>query len=309
MRLLCFSLPALCAITTAHVAFAQSTMMTALDASVPAPTIERTTAALTRGLAGVWTDPTVDVYATGAFFSIERASYTSITVVHAAAGFRLGPRWSVALATAGLGDLFDSALTNQDPGLSSLRSQVAWGRMDATWAFPRFAASVGLSVVGDDDVGVVQSSTLARAHLRLRPFRNDRVSIGLRSARSIGGSVPVRSSGQHSLDVTIRRQFGASSIGLTVAGSEGGLWRHAETSAAYGIATQLTLRSLFDIGMGITRYSTNYGASAETWSRSITAGIQLGMLRLSTRYASTQLGTGSGFAVYLGYERTAHPQK
>ncbi len=96
MPLLRLSLPALCAATMADLVSAQSTMMTALDGAVPAPTIERTTAALTRGLASVWTDPTADPHATGAFFSIHHASYTSVSVFHGAAAFRLGPRWSVA---------------------------------------------------------------------------------------------------------------------------------------------------------------------------------------------------------------------
>ena len=294
---------ALCATAVPELGVGQSTLLTALEGSPPAPIIAPTGAALTYGLSGVWTDPTVDPRVTGVFFGMQHASYASVQVFHAAFAFRLGPRWSLSYATSRLGDLFDSSLTSQDPSLASLRAQAAWGRLDATVTLDRVTTSIGLSVVSDDDVGVVQGSTIAHAHLRIAPLGTNGVTIGVHGSRPVGGSVPTRSEGRRSVDLTLRRTLGESAISVTVGASGGTLWQYSETRAAYGIAAQLSLLAQLDVGVGIGRYDMAYGASRYEWYRSASGSIRIGNLSLGTRYASTRIGLGSGFAVSLGYER------
>lgn len=280
----------------------QSTLLTALETSAPAPILGPTAAALTRGLAGIWTDPTVSGRTTGVFFGLQHASYASVQVFHAALAFRLGPRWSLAFASASLGDLFDSSLTNQDPSLSLLRAQAAWGRLDATVTLPKLAASLGLAYAGDDNVGVLQTSTLARAHVRVLPVGTDRVTIGVQGSRAVGGSVPTRSGGRQAIDLTVRQALGRSSVSVTAGASRGSLWRYSETRAAYALAMQVSVLSQLDLGAALGRYNTSYGASRDEWYGSATAAVRVGALRLGTRYTSTRLGVGSGFAISLGYE-------
>lgn len=280
----------------------QSTLLTAIETSAPAPTLEPTAAALTRGLAGVWGDPTAAPRTTGVFFGVQHAPYASVQVFHAALAFRLGPRWSLAYASVGLGDLFDTSLTNQDPSLLRLRAQAAWGRLDATFTLPRLATSIGVAIAGDDNVGVFQSSTVARGHVRLFPFRTDRVAIGVQGTRPIGGSVPASSEGRRSIDLTIRQTIGGSSLSVAAAASRGSLWRFSETRTGYGVAAQLSVLSQLDLGAALGRYGMSYGASRHESYRSVTATVRVATLRLGARYTSTRLGVGSGFALSLAYE-------
>lgn len=280
----------------------QSTLLIALEGSAPAPVLEPTATALTRGLAGLWADPTVDDRATGLLFGMSHSSYASVRVFHAAIGFRLGPRWSLSIASVGLGDLFDSSLTNQDPSLLALRAQALWGRLDATFSLPRVVTSLGLALAGDDNVGVFQSSTLARAHIRIVPFTNDRITIGLQGSRAVGGSVPPGTDGRQAIDLTFRHTLGGSSLSVTAAASRGALWRYSETHTGYGLAAQWDVLSQLAIGAALGRYNTVYGVARWEWYRSVTASVRISSLRLGTRYASTDLGVGSGFALSLGYE-------
>jgi hypothetical protein len=281
---------------------AQSSLLTALEGSAPAPVLEPAVAALTKGLAGLWSDPSVDARAVGVFFGVQRASYASVQVVHAAIAFRLGPRWSLAFASTDLGNLFDSSLTNQDPSLSSLRAQAAWGRLDATITLPRFVTSLGLALAGDDNVGVSQSSTVARVHVRITPFQTDRIMVGLQGSRAVGGSMAAQPSGRRSIDLTFKRAIGASSLSIAAAASRGALWRYSETQIGYALAAQWDAHSRLGIGAALGRYSTTYGVSRWEWNRSVTASLRVGRLRLGTRYTSTRLGLGSAFGVSLGYE-------
>jgi hypothetical protein len=280
----------------------QSTMLTALETSPPAPTLELTATALTGGLAGVWSDPTTNGRATGFFFGMHHASYASMQVFHAALAFKLGPRWSLAYASTQLGDLFDSSLTNQDPSLSDLRAQAAWGRLDATFTLPRVVTSLGLALAADDNVGVFQNSTVARAHVRVVPFNTDRVTLGLRSSRAIGGSVPALPEGRHSIDVTFRRSVGGSLLSVTAAASRGALWRYSETRDGYAAAAQLTILTQLDLGAAVGCYRVAFGASRTECYRSFGAAVRVSTLRLGARYTSTRLGAGSGLALSLGYQ-------
>jgi len=140
---------------------------------------------------------------TGLFFGMSRGSYASVEMFHVVTAFRLGPRWSVAYGSTRLGNLFDSSLTSQDPTLATLRAQSAWGRLDATFGAGWLTANIGIGWAGDDNVGVFESSTIARAHLRITPFKTRTVTLGLRQSQVIGGSVLSRKGGRQGVDVTV----------------------------------------------------------------------------------------------------------
>ncbi len=288
-------------------ALGQSTLLTALESSAPAPTLDPTAAALTRGLAVLWSDPTAEPHATGLLVGMSYASYAAVRVFHGGLAFRLGARWSLTYASSDLGNLFDSSLTNQDPALSSLRAQALWGRLDATLGARRVAASVGLAVAGDDNVGVFQSSTVARAHVRIRPLGTDRIAIGAQLSRPIGGSVPTSADGRRSLDLTVTQVVGRSLVSVTAATSQGSLWRYSETRGVFAVAAQVSILSQLDLGAAVGRHAIAYGSSGTEWSHAVTAGLRVGSLRVGTRYSSSRLGLGSGVAVSLGYEPRSQP--
>jgi hypothetical protein len=296
-----------CAVGVPAGAAGQSSLLTALESWSPAPTLDPTTAALTRGLAAIWTDPTGQPTAKGLFLSMSQASYASVRVFHGGVGFQLGPRWSVAYASTDLGELFDSSLTNQDPTLSSLRAQALLGRVDATFGPRRVTASVGLALAGDNNVGVLQSSTIARAHVRVRPLGTDQVALGAQLSRPIGGSVPSSGKGRGSVDLTVTQSLGLSSVSVTAAASRGSLWRYSETRGGYAAALQVSFLSQLDLGVALARYASAYGASTSEWARSVTADLHLGDLRVGARYSSCRLSFGSGFGVSLGYEPAPSP--
>ena len=112
---------ALCATAVPQLGAGQSTLLTALEGSTPAPVIAPTGAALTRGLPGVWTDPTVDPRVTGVFFGMQHASYASVEVFHAAFAFRFGPRWSLAYATLEIFSILRSPVRIRAFRVSALR--------------------------------------------------------------------------------------------------------------------------------------------------------------------------------------------
>jgi len=159
-------------------------LLSAVEGSAPAPVVEPTAGVFPAGVAGLWSDPTNSPRVTGAFFGVYQASRASFRIYHAAVAFRWGPRWSVTYGQSEIGNLFDTSLTNIDPGLASLQARALWGSFDGTVSWRRLSGSVGIGLAGDDNVGDVQSSTTARVHLRVSPLRG--VSIGVRTARAIG---------------------------------------------------------------------------------------------------------------------------
>lgn len=232
---------------------------------------------------------------------MQHASYASVYVFHSTVAFRLGPRWSVSYASAALGNLFDSSLIRQDPGLANLRAQAHWGQLDATFGIRRLVANVGLAVVGDDNVGVLESSTLARVNLRVAPLRTRDVTVGAQASRYIGGSVPGREQGRQTIDVTVRRDLGSSVVSIAAAASRGALWRYSETDRGYSIAGQVTVLSVLDLGGAIGWYNTTYGATHSELHKSLGAAVRVGRIHLGTRYTSTRLGVGSSVGFSLAY--------
>ena len=219
------------------------------------------------------------------------------------AAFLLGPRWSVAYGSTSLGDLFDSSLTNQDPTLASLRAQSGWARLDGTVGQRWVVANIGLGWAGDDNVGVFHSSTIARAHLRVTPFNSRSVTVGLQTSHVIGGSVPSRGAGRQAVDVTVKQGLSPAVLSYTVGASRGALWRLSEALNAYGAGVQGILFDHLEVGVSMSRYTTTYGASTTEWYRAASAAVRVDRVRFGTRYVSTRLGAGSGFALSLEYGR------
>ncbi len=279
---------------------AQSALLSAIEGSAPAPIVEPTVASLSVGLPGLWFDPTSAPRATGAFFSIHRSSYAAVQVYHAGLAFRLGPRWSLAYGQSEIPDLFDTSLTNIDPGLSSLRARALWGALDATETIGSFAGSVGVGLAEDDNVGDFQSSTVARVAMRLSPL--DGVSVGLRVARGIGGSLPAEPAGRVQLDAAASRNLGDVTVSFGAGAARGALWHYAETRNGFGVAALVTVASRLSLGVGAGRYTTGFGATTHEWDRSAVAALRVSSVHVAVRYTSTKLGAGSGYGASIGYE-------
>jgi hypothetical protein len=272
---------------------AQSALLSAIESSAPAPI----------GLPGIWLDPTTAPRATGAFFSMYQTSYTALHVFHAAAAFHLGPRWSLAYGQSEIPELFDSTLTNIDPGLSTLRAQALWGALDAT-AGPRWlTGSVGLALARDDNVGDVRNGTVARVALRTSPLHG--VTVGLRTARAIGGSLPAEPAGRTQLDATaggVLKARGDVAVFVGAGVVRGSLWRYGETRDGFRFGGSATVASRLTVAIGAGRYTTAFGATTHEWDRSAMAALRVATVRLAVRYTSTRVGAGSGYAVSLAYE-------
>jgi hypothetical protein len=275
---------------------AQSALLSAIEGSAPPPI----------GLPGIWLDPTTDPRATGAFFSVYQSSYAALHVYHGAVAFRAGPRWSLTYGQSEIPDLFDSSLTNVDPGLSSLRAQAFWGALDAT-AGPRWLiGSAGVAFARDENVGDVRNSTVGRVALRMSPLRA--VTVGLRSARVIGGSLPAERAGRLQADVAAGRVWDDVAVLIRASATHGSLWRYAETRDGFGFAGMATVASRLSVGVGAGRYATAFGATTHEWDRSAVAALRVGGVQLAVRYTSTRVGAGSGYAVSMAYEAsTPHP--
>jgi hypothetical protein len=257
---------------------------------------------MSRSLAALWTDPTTNPHTSGLFLGMSRASYASVQTFHAVVAFRLGPRWSVAYGSTSVGNLFDSSLTNQDPTLATLRAQSVWAGLDATLGPPWMTATIGLAWAGDDNVGVFQSSTIARVHLRIAPFRARSVTFGLQESQAIGGSVPSRGGGRQGVDVTVNHSLGPAALSLTLGASRGAVWQLSEAVAGYGAGAQGILFDQLEVGAAVGRYKTAYGASRAEWYRGVSAALRVGRVRFGTRYLSTRLGIGTGVALSLEYD-------
>lgn len=280
---------------------AQSTLLTAIEDATPAPVLSALTSVMTGGVAVLWSDPTADPRATGLFFGMSRGSYASVDMYHAVTAFRLGPRWSAAVSSVSLGNLFDSSLTNQDPTLSSLHAQAMWGRLDATLEQHWMSAAIGLGWAADDNVGAFQSSTIARAHLRVVPFPSRSVTIGLHADQTIGGSVQSRRGGRHAIDVSVKQRFGAAAVSFSIGGSRGALWRFSETVSGCGAGAYAVFLDQLEIGAALGRYTAKYGPSGYEWIHAVSAAVRVRSVRFGARYTSTRLGIGSGFALSLEY--------
>lgn len=279
---------------------AQSGLLTAIEGSAPAPVLEPTAGVFSFGLSGLWFDPTISPRTTGAFFGVYQATYASVRVYHAAIAFRAGPRWSIVYAQSEIPDLFDSSLTSADPGLASLRARAVWGALDATAAWRGLTGNLGVGLAEDDNVGDLRSSTVGRFGLRVGLW--SWLSVGIRGARVVGGSVPAEASGRLQLDALATRAIGDVEWSVAIGAMRGLLWRFSETRSGFGVTTVFTVASRLDLGVGAGRYTTNFGATGSEWSRSAAAGLRVASVRVGVRYSSTQLGAGSGYGISIGYE-------
>jgi len=282
-------------------AVSQSSLLSALEGSAPAPVLDQTTHAITRGLAALWVDPTIDPRAKGLMFSVTQNSYASVEAFHGIVAFTLGPRWSIGYGSTRLGTLFDSSLTNQDPSLLGLRAQSGWGRLDGTLRARSVTTSVGVGWAIDDNVGVVHSATIARAHARIAPWKSTNLSVGFQHSQSIGGSVP-SGKGQQGFDVTFRQPLRQYSFSITVGMRRGELWKSSETTSGYGLGALVEFLDQMNVSAALGRYRMAYGSSLVESYRSFGASMRIGTIRFSARYSNTYIGLGSGFAGSVAYE-------
>ena len=235
----------------------QSALLSAVEGSAPAPVVEPTAGVFPVGVAGLWSDPTSSPRVTGAFFGVYQASRASFRIYHAAVAFRWGPRWSLTYGQSEIGNLFDTSLTNIDPGLASLQARALWGSFDGTVSWRRLSGSVGIGLAGDDNVGDVQSSTTARVHLRVTPLRG--ISIGVRTARAIGGSVPNTHRGRSNVDVLVIRSGAFLGVSMAAAVSRGSFWRFAETNGGVAARARSGRRTVHDDLWGDERRMVSLG--------------------------------------------------
>jgi hypothetical protein len=180
-----------------------------------------------------------------------------------------------------------------------------WGALDATETLGPLAASVGLGLAEDDNVGDLQSSTVGRIALRMSPRAG--LSAGVRAARGIGGSIPGEPAGQVQFDAAARRRFGDVTVDLGAGAGRGALWRYAETRDGLGLAALVTVASRLTLGVGAGRYATRFGATSYEWERSAVGAIQVATIHVAVRYTASKLGAGSGYGVSIGYEPTPPP--
>jgi hypothetical protein len=270
---------------------AQSALLSAIEGTAPPPI----------GLPGIWLDPTsAPPRATGAFFSTYQSSYAAVRLYHAGVAFRAGPRWSLAYGQSEIPDLFDSTLTHIDPGLSNLRAQALWGALDATTGPRWLTGSAGLAFARDENVGDVRTSTIARMALRISPWRT--VTVGLRTARAIGGSLPAEPAGSIQADAAAGRMWGTVAVFVGGAVTRGSLWRYGETRDGFRFGGSATVASRLTVAIGAGRYATAFGATTHEWDRSAVAALRVATVRLAVGYTSTRVGAGSGYAVSLAYE-------
>lgn len=279
---------------------AQSTHLLALEGSAPASVVEPLVPSLQPGLGDLWIDPTADSRVVGLFFGVSESNFASVRIYHGVAAFTLGPRWSLVFGQSDVPNLFDSSLVNADPGLVNLQARAWLTGIDVTERWNTISGSLGLAVVGDDNVGDVQTSTIAR--LRLRYAFLPGLSLRLGTDRAVGGSLQARSGGSRSIELSAGRRAGVLAANLSLAHSQGSVWRQSETSGAWAGALGVTVAEHLYLSAGAARYSTTFGVGAHQWSRTAGAGISVGDIRVWVRYTSTRLGGGSGRELSLSYE-------
>lgn len=281
---------------------AQSTHLSALEGSAPPSVVEPTAGAARAGLAAVWTDPTASPSATGGFFSVYQSAYAGVRLFHAALAFRWGPRWSIIYGSTEISDLFDSSLISQDPGLANLRARAVWGGVDATVVRGPLSASLGLALAGDENVGDFQTGTVARSRVRFSPLRSGMLSIAAQWSGAIGGTLAANPSGRQQVDMMMTRGPEDLLVTLSAALSRGSYWKYSENVGGYAVAARVSALSRLDLGVGLGRYATAFGATRHEWQRSVSGGLRFTNLRLGVRYSSTRLGLGSGYGASLSYE-------
>lgn len=280
----------------------QSSLLSALEGSTPAPVLEPTATALTRGIAGLWSDPTADPQATGLFFGMSHASYASARVFHGAIGFHLGPRWSLAVASADLGNLFDTLLTNQDPALLDLRARALMGALDATISRKHASVSLGFARAADEMIGDTRSSTLMRIHARFLPFGTDELTVGVHWSGAAGGSIAPARGGRKQADVVLTRRAGPFRLATSVAYYQGAQWRFSETVRGYAVSARFEAFSVVHFDLGASRHRVAYGAESYASQRAVGFGLEMGNLTFDMRYSNTALGFGTGYGISFGYE-------
>lgn len=277
---------------------AQSTHLIALENA--APTVEPT-AGVPQGLISVFRDPTLSPRATGALISMYRTR-TALQVFHGITAFKWGPRWSLAFASTEIGQLFDTSLTNQDPGLSALRARALIGSLDATLVEKLGSVSMGLAVAADELIGTVSGSTLLRIRARMFPLGTEALSLGFHWSGVVGGTLPAAPGGRSQVGVGFAHDWGAVRASTALALYRGAHWRYSETIGGYAISARVEILSSLHFDVGAGRYRTSYGVESHEWLRSASGGLSIKNLTFDVRYTSTALGLGSGYGVTLGYE-------
>ena len=271
----------------------------ALEGSTP---LVEPAAGVPAGLANLLRDPTLSSRSVGALVSFYRTRAFPIQALHGVAAFRWGPRWSLAFAYTGINQLFDSALTNQDPGLSDLQARAIIAALDATIARKHASVSVGFASAADEMIGDVRGSNLVRFHARLMPLGTGELTLGLHWAGVAGGSIAAARGGRKQADLVLTRPIGRVRISTALAYYEGAQWRFSETSAGYAISTRFHLFSVLHIELGASRHRTSYGADSYAWRKGIGCGLKLHGLTFDMMYNNTDLDLGTGYGISIGYE-------
>lgn len=278
---------------------AQSTHLVALEGSAP---LVEPTAGVPSGLANLLRDPTLSSRSVGALVSLYRTRAFPMQAFHGVTAFRWGPRWSLAFAYTGLGQLFDSALTNQDPGLSDLQARAIIAALDATIARKHAAVSFGFATAADEMIGDIRGSNLVRIHARLMPLGSDKLTLGLHWAGVAAGSIAPARGGRKQADLVLTRPIGRARISTALAYYEGAQWRFSETVEGYAVSTRFDLFSVIHFELGASRHRTSYGADAFAWRKGIGCGLTLRRLTFDMTYNSTALDLGTGYGISIGYE-------
>lgn len=278
---------------------AQSGHLVALEGSAP---IVEPTAGVPSGLANLFRDPTLSSRSAGALVSLYRTSAFPMQAFHGVTAFRWGPRWSLAFAYTGVDQLFDSTLTNQDPGLSDLQARAIIAALDATVARKHAAVSVGFASAADEMIGDIRGSNLVRIHARLMPLGTDELTLGLHWAGVAGGSIAPARGGRRQADLVLTRPIGRARISTALAYYEGAQWRFSETMGGYAVSTRFDLFSVLHFELGASRHRTSYGADSYAWRKGIGCGLKLHSLTFDMTYNSTTLDLGTGYGITIGYE-------
>lgn len=279
---------------------AQSAHLGALEGYAP---LVEPTAGVPSGLASLLRDPTLSSRSVGALVSIYRTRAFPMQAFHGVAAFRWGPRWSLAFGYTGVDQLFDSALTNQDPELADLQARAIIAGLDATIARKYAAVSVGFASAADEMIGDVRESNMVRIHTRLMPLGSDELTLGLHWAGVTGGSLAAARGGRKQADLVLTRPFGQVRISTALAYYEGAQWRFSETVEGYAVSTRFDLFSVLHFELGASRHRTSYGADAYAWRKGIGCGLKLRSLTFDMTYNSTALDLGTGYGISIGYER------
>jgi len=280
---------------------AQSTHLSALESIAPAPVTEPTAGTFSFGLASLWLTPVGSPKATGAFFSVYRASLNQVALFQSVLAFHLGPRWSMLYGATQINNLFDTSLTNLDPTLENLRAQAQWIGIDGTVGGSMRSLSAGLGYARDDNVGDVQNSTTARVGISLRPSVARWLSIDAQHSRVVGGSMARARTGRQRLSFSVGREFAKTSVSFSVAVQQGQLWPYSEIRSGYGAAGIVNFGA-FDFSAGIGSYRTGYGTSLREVYESLSGAILLSHVHVGMRLTNTRLGYGSGYGVSIGFE-------